>query len=57
MEKDVSIPITPVHPDIQEAYYAAWNQAMAGDLSPEDALKEAARKAQQRLDEYWKGQR
>ncbi|MBE3576466.1 MAG: extracellular solute-binding protein [Limnochordales bacterium] len=57
MERDVSIPITPVHPDIQQAYYTAWNQAMAGELSPQDALKQAAAKAQQRLDEYWKSRR
>lgn len=57
MEKDVTIPITPVHRDIQQAYYTAWNQAMTGDLSPEDALKQAAAKAQQRLDEYWKSRK
>lgn len=57
MEKDVTIPLTPVHGQIQQAYYNAWNQAMAGQLSPEDALNQAAAQAQLRLDEYWKNRK
>lgn len=57
MQRDLTIPITPVHRDIQQAYWNAWNQVMAGELSAENALKQAAEKAQQRLDEYWKGRK
>jgi multiple sugar transport system substrate-binding protein len=41
VENSLSRPVSPVYPQISQAIYKNVNQALAGQMSPEEALKNA----------------
>jgi ABC-type glycerol-3-phosphate transport system substrate-binding protein len=53
LESDVSVPIMPEHTRVRDTVDQAVQAAMFGDLSPADALAQAATQAQAILDEYY----
>jgi len=47
-----SRPVSPVYPQISQAIYKNVNEALAGRVSPEDALKTAQEQMQQALETF-----
>ena len=47
-----SRPVSPVYPQISQAIYKNVNEALAGRVSPEDALKSAQTQMQQALETF-----
>ncbi len=53
---DVSVPIFPEHVRVRDIVNQAVEAAMFGDMTPEEALNDAAEQAQAILDEFWSAQ-
>jgi multiple sugar transport system substrate-binding protein len=47
-----SRPVSPVYPQISQAIYKNVNEALAGRVSPEEALKNAQTQMQQALETF-----
>jgi multiple sugar transport system substrate-binding protein len=52
VENSRSRPVSPVYPQISQAIYKNVNQALSGQVSPEDALKTAQSEIQQALQTF-----
>jgi multiple sugar transport system substrate-binding protein len=52
IEQSHARPVSPVYPQISEAIYKNVNQALAGEQSPEDALKSANSQIEQALKSF-----
>jgi len=53
---DVSVPIFPEHVRVRDIVNQAVEAALFGDMTPEEALNDAAEQAQAILDEFWSAQ-
>ncbi len=53
LESDVSVDIFPEHNRVRDMVEQAVQAAMFGEMTPEEALNDAAEQAQAVLDEYW----
>jgi multiple sugar transport system substrate-binding protein len=52
VEQSKSRPVSPVYPQISQAIYKNVNQALSGQVSPEDALKQAQTEMEQALQTF-----
>jgi multiple sugar transport system substrate-binding protein len=52
VENSQSRPVSPVYPQISQAIYENVNQALSGQLSPEEALKNAQSEVEQALETF-----
>ena len=52
VEQSKSRPVSPVYPQISQAIYKNVNQALSGQTSPEDALKQAQTEIEQALQTF-----
>jgi multiple sugar transport system substrate-binding protein len=52
VENSKSRPVSPVYPQISQAIYKNVNQALSGQMSPEDALKNAQSEIEQALQTF-----
>jgi multiple sugar transport system substrate-binding protein len=52
IEQGKARPVSPVYPQISQAIYKNVHEALAGRLSPEDALKNAQRDMQKALETF-----
>lgn len=55
LDSDISIPVTPVQTEINDAISGELEQAFFGQKSVQEALEAAAEKSQGLLDEFWAG--
>ncbi|MEM7134870.1 MAG: extracellular solute-binding protein [Chloroflexota bacterium] len=55
LASDISIPVTPVQTEINDAISAELEQAFFGQKSAQEALDAAAAKSQELLDGFWAG--
>lgn len=53
LENDVSVPLFPDHTRVRDIVDQAVEAALFGEMTPEEALNDAAEQAQAILDEYW----
>ena len=53
MEKDKVIPISPVQPQIEELLTQMLEEALFGNMTPEEAIEWGATEAQSLLDDFW----
>ncbi len=53
LERDVSVPLFPDHVRVRDMVNQAVEAALFGEMTPEEALNDAAEQAQVLLDEYW----
>ncbi|GAB4513523.1 MAG: hypothetical protein Kow0047_25200 [Anaerolineae bacterium] len=56
LETDVSVQILPVHTRVRDIVNQGVQAAMFGDMTPAEALRQAAEQAQAVIDEYWSTQ-
>ena len=56
LESDVSVQIFPEHVRVRDIVEQAVQAAMFGDMTPEEALNDAAEQAQAIMDEFWSAQ-
>jgi len=53
LENDISVPLFPDHARVRDVVDQAVEAALFGDMTPEEALNNAAEQGQAILDEYW----
>ena len=53
LENDVSVPLFPDHTRVRDIVEQAVEAALFGEMTPQEALDDAAEQSQAILDEYW----